>query len=112
MASTLLLDRSANDLCLDAGGNIAVATEPYSQAQDVACECKVWAGECYFDTTRGLPYADQILGQFQPVQLLKQKLAAAAELVPGVTGATIFLTAVTARAIGGQVQFKGGSASL
>lgn len=34
MASTLLLDTLAWDLAVDAAGNIAVATEPYSLAQD------------------------------------------------------------------------------
>jgi hypothetical protein len=108
MAATLLLDRDTWDLCLDALGNIAVATEPYSQSQDVASECLVYEGECYYDTTRGIPYPSQILGQMQPVQVLKESLAAAAALVPGVSGVKVFLTAISTREIGGQVQFQQG----
>jgi hypothetical protein len=108
MATTLLLDRDAWDLCVDAQGNIAVAAEPYSLSQDVASECRVYQGECYYDTTRGIPYASQILGQMQPVQVLKAGLAAAAARVPGVTGVKVFLSSVSAREIGGQVQFKQG----
>lgn len=112
MAATLLLDRTTWDICADAQGNIAVATEPYSQSQDVASECRVYLGECYYDTTRGVPYPGQILGKMQPVQVLKESLIAAASLVPGVTRATVFLTAIQDRAISGQVQFAQGAAIL
>ncbi|KAK0339914.1 hypothetical protein LTR94_032651, partial [Friedmanniomyces endolithicus] len=108
MAGTLLLDRDTWDICADALGNIALATEPYSQSQDVASECRVYRGECYYDTTRGIPYPSQILGQMQPVQVLKESLASAAALVPGVTDVKVFLTAINAREIGGQVQFQQG----
>jgi hypothetical protein len=112
MASTFLLDAENWDLAVDALGNIAVATEPYAQAQDVASECRVYSGECYYDTTRGIPYATQILGKQQPVQVLKQGLIDAAALVPGVTQIRVFLTSVKDRKLGGQVQFKGGVAAL
>jgi hypothetical protein len=112
MASTLLLDRTAWDLCLDAKGNIALASEPYSLAQDVASECRLFEGECYYDTTRGIPYASSILGQMQPAQVLRGKLVAAAELVPGVEDVKVFLTSDGKRGIGGQVQFKDGIVSL
>jgi hypothetical protein len=112
MTATLLLDRSNWDLCLDAAGNIAVASEPYSQAQDIASECRVFAGECYYDTTRGLPFKDQVLGQYQPAQVLKAALVDAALKVPGVTDATVYLSGITGREISGQVQFNGGIATL
>ncbi|WP_311271091.1 hypothetical protein [Sphingobium sp. WCS2017Hpa-17] len=108
MAGTLLLDRDTWDLCADAQGNIAVATEPYSLSQDVASECRVYLGECYYDTTRGIPYPSQVLGQMQPVQVLKESLVTAASLVPGVSDVTVFLTGITNREIGGQIQFSQG----
>lgn len=111
MAATLLLDRTAWDLCLTSAGDIALATEPYSLEQDVASECRVFQGECYYDTTRGLPYRSSILGSVAPIQLLKDDLKAAAERVDGVTGVTVYLTQV-GRAIGGQVQFSQGTATL
>ena len=112
MATTLLLDRSSWDICLDATGNIAVASEPYSQEQDVASECRVFEGECYYDTTRGIPYLTSILGRPVPVQILKERLAAAARRVPGVAAATVYLTDITARSISGQVQFNTGTTEL
>lgn len=112
MAATLLLNRDTWDLAIDAAGNIAVASEPYSQQQDVASECRVFDGECYYDTTRGVPYFTSILGRQQPSQVLKERLAAAAKLVPGVTQATVFLTSIDKRQVRGQVQFNNGTAVL
>ena len=103
MAATFLLDRSAWDTCLDVYGNIAVATEPYSIIQDVASACRVVLGECYFDTTRGLPYFTQILGKRPPLSLVKFQLEKAALTVPLVATAKAFLTSV-GRTLSGQVQ--------
>jgi hypothetical protein len=107
MATTLLLDRTNWDLCLDASGNIAVAAEPYALEQDVSSECRVFEGEAYYDTTIGIPYFGQVLGQAVPAQLLKERLALAAKRVPGVTSARAFLTDLGQRVVGGQVQFNG-----
>lgn len=104
MATTLLLDRESWDCCVDAAGNIALATEPYSQLQDVSSECRVFEGEAYYDTTLGVPYFAQVFRGAQPVQVLKARLALAAVLVPGVAAGAVALTALTARVLRGQVQ--------
>lgn len=109
--ATLLLDRDPWDLCLDAAGNIAVAQEPYALVQDVASEARVWAGECYYDTSIGVPYPN-ILGKVQPVQLLKSSLAEAAQRVPNVTNPVVYLTAIKGREVGGQIQFDQGTVTL
>ena len=54
--STLLLDRTYWDLCVDSSGNLAVASEPYSLAQDAASAIKLFQGEYIYDTTIGIPY--------------------------------------------------------
>lgn len=102
--ASLLLDRTLWDLCLDAKGNIAVATEPYSIAQDVACACKLFLAELYYDTTKGIPYFEQILGHRPPLSVLKAKLVQAALTVPGVSSAIVFVSAITDRQVQGQVQ--------
>jgi hypothetical protein len=104
MPATLLLDRSSWDLAIDVSGNIAVASEPYSQVQDVASACRLFLGEAWFATGRGIPYFSLILGKRPPLSLVKTKLVAAALTVPGVISAKAFLTALKQRAIGGQVQ--------
>lgn len=104
MATTLLLDRDGWGLALDASGNIALASEPYSQAQDVASACRLFQGEAFYDTTLGIPYFQSVLGQFQPVQVLRAALEAAAFSVPGVTSARVFLSDVSERSLSGQVQ--------
>ena len=103
MAQTLLL--SANwGLTLDAFGNIAVADPDYSLAQDAASAIQTYLGECYFDTTIGVPWLTQILGQPLNLALLKQQLIIAALTVPGIASAQVFISSFANRTISGQVQ--------
>lgn len=104
MASTLLLDRAGWDLCLDISGNIALATPPYAIAQDAASAIRLFLGECYYDVSRGVPYFQQILGQYPSVEFMRTALTTAALSVPGVTAASVFLTGLVHRKLTGQVQ--------
>jgi hypothetical protein len=88
---TLYLDPSAWDLALDASGNIAVASAPYALAQDAASAIQTFQGECWYDTTIGVPYNTDILGKRPPVELMKAQFVAAAMTVPGVVSATVSL---------------------
>lgn len=106
MATTFLLDRDSWDLCLTTTGDIAIASEPYSQAQDVASECRLFQGEAWYDAARGVPYFEQVLGRFQPIQLLKGFLGDAALRVPGVENPRVVLSFVEGRELAGQVQFE------
>ena len=101
---TLLLDVAAWDLCLDASGNIAVASDPYAIAQDVASAIKTFAGELYFDTAQGIPYFSQVLGARPSLQLLKAHMERAALTVPGVVTATCLFSSFKDRKLSGQVQ--------
>lgn len=102
MASTLLLDPTTWDLVLDASGNIAVASEPYSTVQDVASAIRVFSGECFYDTKDGLPYLRLILGQSQSVSVFRAQAEQAALTVPNVTAAKCVITAIS-----GQRQLSG-----
>ena len=92
------------DLMLDVNGNIAIAAPPYALAQDAASECRLFAGEAYYDTGRGMPYWGQILGLAPPLSLVRAYLVRAALLVPGVVKAQAYFTAFTGRKLSGQVQ--------
>lgn len=104
MGRTMLLDRSAWDLVLDASGNWAVADEPYALAQDVASACRTVQGECWYDTTRGVPYFTQILGKNPSAQVIKAALVREALRVPDVASAKCFLQALQNRRLTGQIQ--------
>ena len=104
MATTLLLDREFWDLAVDAAGNIALASEPYSQTQDAASAVRVFAGEAYYDTTLGVPYFSDVLGRYQPTQIMRARAQLAALTVPGVTDATAILTTGPNRELTGQIQ--------
>jgi hypothetical protein len=101
---TLLLDVVAWDLTVDAARNIAVASEPYSLAQDAASAIRLFIGELYYDTTQGIPYFKQILGQAPPISLMKAYFNEQALSVPGGVSSRCFITSWTDREVRGQVQ--------
>lgn len=101
---TLLLDASAWDLVLDTSGNIALAADPYSIAQDAASAIRTWQGEVYYDTSLGMPYLQSILGRFPSTQFIKVNCQREAGRVPGVVSSKIFLSLGAERQLAGQVQ--------
>jgi hypothetical protein len=103
---TLLLDTVTWDLAVDTAGNIALASEPYALAQDAASAIKLFEGELYFDTTKGIPYFAQVLGQAPPVSLMKAYFIRAALTVPGVVSAVAFIASWVDRVVTGQVQVR------
>ena len=100
MPSTILLDTQSWDLF----GNIAVATEPYSLAQDAASAIRLFAGEAWYNRDIGVPYFAQILGHAPPVSLMRAKFEAAALTVPGVVFARCYISSIKERDVSGQVQ--------
>lgn len=101
---TIYLDPTAWDLTLDASGNIALANEPYSLAQDAASAILTFIGEVYYDSTLGIPYFENVLGQLPPVEYLRAQFVAAAMTVPDVIMASVFFSSITNRQLSGQVQ--------
>lgn len=118
--NTLLLDQDTWDLTKDASGNIAVAGNPYSIAQDVASAVRVFQGELWYDVRQGMPYLQQILGEAPPMEFVKAKLAEVGETTPEVTHIDVFITAFEGRELSGQLKITdtrgnvliAGSASL
>lgn len=104
MASTLLLDANTWDLTLDANDNIAVADEPYALAQDAASAIKTFLGECFWDTTVGIPYLQRIFGKNPPLNYIKAQMVAAALTVPNVGAAQVFIISLNNRLLKAQVQ--------
>lgn len=102
--NSLLLDRTAWDLVLDISGNIAVATDPYSVAQDAASQIKLVAGELWYDTTQGVPYFSRIFGKTPNVPYIKSTLVAQALSVPNAKSSQCFITSIANRNVSGQVQ--------
>ena len=104
MHTTLYLRLDSWDLAVDAAGNIATAATPYASAQDAASAIRTYAGEVYFDTTVGVPYLTEILGFAPSLPLVKSELQKAAETVPDVKSAKVFIASNEGRSLTGQVQ--------
>lgn len=101
---TFLLDRDKWDLVLDASGNIAVADAPYAVAQDVASAIQTFNGECWYNTDKGIPYFDKILGQFPPSQYVSSLIVDEALKVKDVATARMAGIGLENRVLTGQVQ--------
>jgi hypothetical protein len=100
--ATLLLDTKRWDIVTDASGNLAVATPPYSMAQDAASAIRLFQGELWYDTSQGVPYFQQILGKQPPLAVLKNAFATAATSVPNVVSAQTFISSINNRSVVGQ----------
>jgi hypothetical protein len=109
---TLLLDPEAWDLVLDVNGDIAVASNPYSLAQDAASQIKLFYGELWYQDNIGVPYWQQILGYLPPISVMKNAFVQAAELVPEVVTAQCFISSTTGRIVTGQVQILDDSGNV
>lgn len=103
--NTLLLDIAAWDLVLDSNGNIALARPPYAVAQDVASAIRTFLGELWYDTTQGVPYWQELLGQNPTNSQIISSFNQAALNVPGVATANTVITSIPGRQVNGQVQF-------
>ena len=109
MMNTLFLNPTVNqigswDLTLDSSANIAMASSPYSLAQDAASAIRTFLGEVYYDTTQGVPYWNGIIGVLPPIAYMKSQFIKAALTVPGVVAAQVFITGIVGRQVQGQVQ--------
>lgn len=102
---TLLLDLTTWDLVADAAGNIAVASDPYARAQDVASALRLFLGELWYDVTKGIAYFTEILGQAPPVAFFQELMVRGAMTVPGVRSAECTIEAFENRTVTGRVTF-------
>lgn len=100
---TLLLALDTWDLVQDLAGNIAVAETPYASTQDVATSVRVYLGELWYDTTDGIDYLGQVLGERPSLQFLKSKIEAQALKVPNITRAVCSFSTFEDRNLNGQV---------
>ena len=101
---TLLLDTVIWDLCLDASGNIAMATQPYAIAQDVASAVRLFLGELYFDNSKGIPYPGSVFGSTPSLSIVRKMIVDAALTVPNVVSAECIISGLANRVLSGQVQ--------
>lgn len=90
------------DLTLDGDGNLATATSSEAVAQDVASACMVFAGECWFDSTLGIPWKEAVLGKRPTPGYIAQKMQTEAKKLPIVDQAlaSVFFDKVTRQSYG------------
>ena len=87
------------------GANGHADTGDIALAQDVASAVRLFLGELWYNTPKGIPYFEDVLGQLPPLSLLTGYIEKAALTVPGVVSAQCIISAFDAREITGQIQF-------
>ena len=102
--NTLLLDRAAWDLVLDANGDIAMARPEYAVAQDVASALKLFRNELWYGRERGIPYWQDVLGKMPPAPVVIRHWEHAALTVPGTHRARARVTQFQGREVRGEVR--------
>lgn len=103
MTLTYALDPTTWDLIVDATGNFLFAYDPAQIAQDVASAIRTFAGECWYDTSQGMPYFDSIFGKTPAAAFLKAQIKKAALTVPTVTAVNVTSLALVNRKLTGNV---------
>ena len=93
------------DLYLDHSGNIATVSGGDAIAQDVATACRLFLGELWYDTSKGIPYFDEILGKWPSMALVRARLTTAAKTVPGVASVKVVIKSLSGRELKGEVRF-------
>ncbi|CAI3953226.1 unnamed protein product [Commensalibacter communis] len=91
------------DLMADVNGNIAVCVEPYSIAQQVANEIKLFEGEGWYDQSQGTPYFAQILGVNSNLGLIRNLLLARVNRVDQVMHSDIDMYVDNQRVLHGNI---------
>jgi hypothetical protein len=110
--NTLLLDPIGWDLMLDSTGNIAMASNPYAIAQDVASAVKLFLGELHYNTNKGLPYFEDIFGKSNPEAILKSQAEIAALTVPEVVQAKCTVLSINNRVMSGTLEIIDATGAL
>ena len=95
LSDTLQLDPATHDLMLDGSNNLAIQHASAAIAQDVASVALTYSGECWFDTSLGIPYMQVMLGQNLNPALFSSIYDAAALTVPNVVAAQTSFNALT-----------------
>ena len=106
MTSTLFLHPEKWDLCLDTSGNLAIATDEYQQAQDIASSCRVFLKDDYYNQQDGIPYLEEIMGKSAyPISLYQRNLYDRAMLVDGIVSVDVRLKSFKERVLEGDIIF-------
>ena len=92
------------DLTVDAANNIAVVAGPAAIEQNVASAVKLFLGELYWDTTKGVPYLTQVFDAAYNPSLIVALLQQAALTVPGVVKAQAFIDSHVSGRVSGRIE--------
>lgn len=103
MANTIPLHPDTWDIYLDANGNLELTNPDSSIAQDVASAVRTFEGECWYDTTLGMPYFQSILGKSPPNSLVVSNIRDQALTINGVNSVNVVGVGLNGRNLKGVI---------
>lgn len=94
------------DLTVDVNGNIATCVAPYSIAQQVVNEIKLFDGEGWYDQSQGTPHFAHVLGVNTNLGLIRKILLDRADGVDGVMRSDMDMYIDQDRALHGDIYLQ------
>lgn len=86
----IAIDQTTNDIYFDDDGNLVMVTKALAVGQHARARLQTFFGEWFLDTSIGVPWLTQILGQRYDPALAEAVVKAAILGTDGVTGITSF----------------------
>lgn len=103
---TIFLDPRDWDWVVDTSGNLAMATQEYQQAQDIATSCRVFLGDDYYNKQDGIPYLEEVMGKSSyPLALYQRNLFDRSRLVDGIVSVDVNFSTLRDRVLTGSIIF-------
>lgn len=111
---TLFLDPRTWDLAVDTSGNLAIATNEYQQAQDIATSCRVYkvqkedgtiSGDDYYNKNDGIPILEILGKSAYPLALYQRNLYDRSLMVDGVVSVDVKFDSLRDRVLEGRIIF-------
>lgn len=81
--SDLLMDFATNDLMIT-NGDLSLATGDVAIQQDLQQRLQLWLGEWFLDTTKGVPYRQQILIKNPNMDVVQADITGTVTDTPGI----------------------------
>lgn len=81
--SDLLMDLSTNDLKI-VNGDLAIVEGSDAIVQDLQQQLQLWFGEYFLDTTKGIPFRQQILVKNPNIDIVQGYITDCVTKVPGI----------------------------
>lgn len=109
---SLPLKTDAWDIYLNSNGDMFLADNDSSIAQDVASSVRTFSGECWYNTTLGMPYFESIFGKNPPQSFVVDNIKTQAFTIVEVNSVNVLGVGLVDRTLKGVIVLNAPSAPI